>query len=111
MSLVGTDILQYDGIDPTNLRITAQVSAEHAGGGNDRFDITVQRDGSPAVGSTTTDPYETRGELNAGEANQIQTTLSLTNVQPGAQFRILIRNRTAVANAEVFSAAITISED
>jgi len=110
VSVVAGNLLQYDGLDPENLRITAQLSAEHAGGGNDRFDITVQRNGVPAVGTTVEDFYQARGELNAGESNQIQTTVTLTNVQPGEQFQILIRNKVATANAEAFSAALTISK-
>lgn len=104
------DVLTYTGDDPTNLNLTAFVSAEHAGGGGSvLMGVTVQVAGAPAVGSTTASIYEAVSEVQAASASQVTTTLSLVDVQPGAQFRILARNRTNTNSLEVFASALTVS--
>lgn len=109
MSLVG-DALRYDGIDPGNLRITAQISAEHAAGGNRAFEITVQIGGSPVIGSTINSVYAQSGEMDNADMTQFSTTLTIVDAQPGDLFRILVRNMSDATNLEAVAAALTISE-
>lgn len=110
VSLVGVDQLRYAGLDPVNLRITAQVALEHAGSNNRLFHITVQRGTTPAIGSTTDDVYQVASEVNATQATQMQTTIVLLNVVQNDTFRVLLRNTTDTSDAEIYSVALTISE-
>jgi len=109
-TLVGVDSLQYTGIDPVNLLVVAQVSMEHGASNNDYFEITCQRGATPAIGSTTDDPYRTGSEINGNQATQIQTTFVVLDVKQNDTFRILLRNVANTDSAQIFSTSLTISE-
>lgn len=107
------NVLTYVGLDPIDVTLMGQMSAEHAGAGNDTFDIVVAHKApggsfEPAVGSTTDDIHQSGGDLNASEVRQLTTQFEYPNTVTGTQFKLLIRNKTAVAGAQATNAAVLI---
>lgn len=107
-ALIGTNVLEFQGDEPGNFTLLGQMIASHGGGGNDLFDITVASKApggvwEPALGSTSGDIHQVRGSLDSTDPATIFTTFDRTDVLPGTQFRINIRNKGATAGAEVFS--------
>ena len=117
---VGVDQLQYVGLDPVNITVTASFSAEKnaTGANNQVYGLTVFKnntatDGTnPAIGSVAPDEHQVVSEVNNSQARALPTTMKFNDVVNGDIFQIAVIRYGAGATGqlECYAISLTVSE-